>query len=181
MRVRVKVWCKSMDKAVIVCGLQKSYIHPEGTCYLGDRVKDFEVRWVDYLKEARSKKYKIFFTREIHNSDGGFYREGQTHSLVGTLDVEIPEKFKPYIDYIVNVNRFNAFYETGLGSEIYKLKPKEVIIFGVETHTNILFTAEEFRNRSYDVTIIEHLTTSSDDYLHALGITLLSNVLSVNI
>ena len=170
-----------MDKIVIACGLQKTYINPKGTCYLGSHIKDFEERWIDYLKKAKARKYKIFFTREIHNSDQGFYRGVKTHSLVGTKDVEIPEKYKPYIDYIINVNRYSAFYETALGSEVHKIKPKEVIIFGVETHTNVLFTAEEFRNRGYDVTLLESLTTASDEYMHALGVTLLSNVLSVNI
>ena len=169
-----------MSKIVVVCGLQKTYIDPKGTCYLGDHIKDFEPRWINFLKEARAKKYKIFFTREIHNADGGFYREGKTHSLVGTLDIEIPERYKPYIDYIINVNRYNAFYETALGSEVHKIKPREVFIFGAETQTNVLFTAEEFRNRGYEVTLLEPLTTSSDDYLHAISITLMSNTLSVN-
>lgn len=170
-----------MDKIVVVCGLQKSFIRETGTCYLGDHIKDFEVRWVNYLKDAKSKKYKTFFTREIHSADGGFYKGGKTHSLVGTDDIQIPEMYKPYIDYIVNVNRYNAFYETSLGSEVHKIKPREVIIFGVETHTNVLFTAEEFRNRGYDVTLIEPLTTASDEYLHAIGITLMSDTLSVNV
>jgi nicotinamidase-related amidase len=148
-----------MSKIVVACGLQKTYLHKEGTCYVGDRIKDYEPRWLSFLKEAKSKKHKIFFTREIHNA----------------------EKFKSYIDYIINVNRYNAFYETALGSEVHKIKPREVIIFGLETHTNVLFTAEEFRNRGYDVTLLEPLTTASDDYLHALGVTLLSNSLSVNI
>jgi nicotinamidase-related amidase len=170
-----------MSKIVVACGLQKTYLHKEGTCYVGDRIKDYEPRWLSFLKEAKSKKHKIFFTREIHNADDGFYKGCRTHSLVGSLDIQIPEKFKSYIDYIINVNRYNAFYETALGSEVHKIKPREVIIFGLETHTNVLFTAEEFRNRGYDVTLLEPLTTASDDYLHALGVTLLSNSLSVNI
>jgi len=170
-----------MGNIVVACGLQKSYIKPEGSCYLGASLCDFEPKWLSFLKERKSKGEKIFFTREIHNSDQGFYKAQKTHSLVGSVDIDIPEVYKPYIDYIINVNRFNAFYETCLGSEIYKLKPREVTIIGVETHTNILFTAEEFRNRGLDVTVIESLTTASDDYLHALGVTLMSNVLSVNI
>jgi len=166
---------------VVACGLQKSYVHPEGGCYIGNRIKDLEVRWVDFLKESKFKGYKIFFTREVHSADGGFYRQTKTHSLVGTKDILIPEKYKPYMDFIINVNRYNAFYETALGSEVHKIKPIEVILIGVETHTNILFTAEEFRNRGYDVTVPEALVASSDDYLHALGVTLLSNTLSVNI
>jgi len=170
-----------MSNIVVACGLQKSYLDPQGTCYLGDRVQGMEVRWLEFLKESKSKGYKIFFTREIHNNDDGFYKGLRTHSMVGTLDVDIPEKFKPFIDYIINTNRFSAFYETALGSEIYKLKPKEVIIVGVETHTNVLFTVEEFRNRGYDVSVIEHLTLASDDYLHAIGVTILGDILSVNI
>jgi nicotinamidase-related amidase len=171
----------NMDKIVVACSLQKAYVRESGTCYLGESIKDFEVKWLDFLKESKAKGYKVFFTREIHDADEGFYRGGKTHSLVGTSDIQIPEVYKPYIDYIINVNRYNAFYGTALGSELYKIKPKEVIIIGVETHTNVLFTAEEFRNRGYDVTVMENLTTSSDEYLHALGITLLSNTLSVTI
>ena len=62
-----------------------------------------------------------------------------------------------------------------------KIKPRRVYVIGVETHTNVLFTAEELRNRGYDVKVFEALVMSDDDYLHALGITLLSNTLSVRI
>lgn len=170
-----------MGAIVIACGLQKSYIDKNGTCYLGESVDPFITRWEEFLKNAKKDNSRIFFTREIHSPEDPFLAGTKTHSLVGTPDIDIPERFKTYIDYIVNTNRFNAFYETSLGSEVHKLKPEEVIIIGVETHTNILFTAEEFRNRGYNVTVPEHLVMSSDDFLHAMGVTLLSNVLSVNI
>lgn len=170
-----------MSKVTIACGLQKTYLHARGSSYLGDGVLKFKDRWLDHIKSSKRRGDLIFFTREIFNKDDPFLSGITTRSLVGTDDTHIIDKYKEYIDFIVNVNRYDALYMTSLSSELNKIKPDEITLIGVETHTSILFTAQSLRNRDYTVKVPESLTTASDDYLHAIGITIMSDALGVEV
>lgn len=165
---------------LIAMGLQRAYFHPQGTRYLGERSDILKIRLDEYLKKVPHDTV-IYFTREIHQTNDVFFRNSRSYALVGTPDIEILEPFKQYPKFIVNTTRYSAFYMTPLESELKKIGAKMVTIVGVETHTNVLFTAEELRNRDYEVIVPEALVISEDDYMHAAGINLLSNVLSVNV
>ena len=165
---------------VIACGLQKAYLDKKGIKYLGEEVEVVKIRLLEYFKHLNKKNTVVFFTREIHQTNDTFYINNKSHSVVGTKDIEIPEVFKPYVKFIINTSRPNAFYKTPLESELNKIKPDKVFLVGFETHTNILFTAEELRNRNYSVVVFEPLLMSEDEYMHSIGINILSNVLSVD-
>jgi nicotinamidase-related amidase len=169
-----------MSNVVLAMGLQRAYFHSEGTRYLGERAEVLKIRLVEYFKFL-PRDTVIYYIREIHQTNDCFYLNTKSYAIVGTPDVEILEIFKPYPKFIVNTTRHNAFYKTPLESEMLKLGAKSVTIVGVETHTNVLFTAEELRNMGYEVIVPEPLTCSEDDYLHTAGISLLSNTLSVRV
>jgi len=166
---------------VICCGLQKAYLNPKGSRYLGEKADILDIRLKSYFKSLNLQENVVYLVREIHQPDDSFFLNKKSGSLVGSDDIEIPEFYRAYSKLVFNIMRYNAFYQTPLDSEIYKLKPRTVTVIGVETHTTILFTAEELRNRGYNVVVIEPLVTSNDDYLHNIGITLLHNFLTVNI
>lgn len=167
-----------MREITVCVGLQRAYLSEKGVKYIGKQAEDFKVRVLDYLKSVSGD---IFFTREIHRKNDPFYREGRSNSVVGSYDVEIVEMFKSFPKLIINTSRYNALYRTLLDSELSKIKPDRVVLLGVETHTNVLFTAEELRNRDYEVQVYEALTASKDSYMHASGINILSNILSVDV
>lgn len=165
---------------IIGVGLQRAYMHKRGTKYLGETAEILKVRLLDFFKRSKSGSV-IFLTREIHQTNDTFFKRDRSHSVVGSPDVEIPEVFKAFPNFIVNTNRYSAFYKTALEAELRKKKPEKITLVGVETQGGVLFTAEELRNRGYDVTVPEALIASSDPYLHAAGINILSNVLSVDV
>jgi nicotinamidase-related amidase len=169
-----------MSRVVLAMGLQRCYFHSSGTRYLGERAEVLKVRLQEFFRTV-SKDDVIFYIREIHQTNDTFYLNSKSYALVGTPDIEILEIFKQYPKFIVNTTRYSALYKTPLESELKKLSPKVIKIVGVETHTNVLFTAEELRNMNYEVVVPEPLTCSEDDYLHTAGINLLSNTLSVNV
>jgi nicotinamidase-related amidase len=164
---------------VVACGIQHAYFGKTGTRYLGEKADVLKVRIESFLKQEHGRGSLIFAAREVHQPDDPFYRQMKSHSVVGSQDIEIPEAFKPYIKLVVNTTRPSAWYATMMESEMHKAKPSKVFVLGVETHLAVLFTAEEFRNRGYEVIVPEALTASDDDYLHALGVNLLANSLSV--
>jgi nicotinamidase-related amidase len=165
---------------VIGMSLQKSYFNKTGAQYIGEDAENLKIRLKDYFNLI-DNKYIVFFTREIHQTNDSFYRGIRSHSIVGSQDIEILESLKPFPKFMFNTSRFNSFYMTPLESELKKTGAKRVYLVGVETHTNILFTAEELRNRGYEVTVYEPLVAAQDSYMHAAGINLLSNVLSVDV
>lgn len=169
-----------MKNLVLFCCPQKAYFNKSGSMYYGEKSDILKVRIESYLKSLNNNSI-VYGIREIHESCDTFYRTTKTHSIVGSLDIEIPEVFKPYIKMIINSDRYNAFYGTPLDSEIHKIKPENICIIGVETHTHILFNAEECRNRGYEVTVLEPLIMSEDEYMHSASISLMRNCLSVNI
>lgn len=166
--------------AVIGFSLQKSYFNKDGAQYLGESAETLKIRLKEYFNLIDTK-YVVYFTREIHQTSDSFYRGIRSHAIVGSSDVEIVESLKSYPKFMINTSRYNSFYMTPLESELKKTGAKRVYLVGVETHTNILFTAEELRNRGYEVTVYEPLVAAQDTYMHAAGINILSNVLSVDV
>lgn len=169
-----------MSNIVIGMSLQNSYFNKKGAQYLGEQIDILKIRLKEYFKTVDGK-CTIFFTREIHQTNDSFYREHTSHAIVGSPDIEIIEALKPYPKFMINTSRYNSFYMTPLESELRKLKVDRIYLVGVETHTNILFTAEELRNRGYEVTVYESLVAACDSYMHSIGINLMSNTLSVDI
>lgn len=167
-----------MTQIVIACGMQKAYLSKGSVRYFGDKTETLIERLKDYFTKA-SKDSIIFFTREVRQPNDTYFRTSKSYGLVGTEEIEIPEIFKPYTKLIINTTRHSAFYMTPLESELHKLKPSKVSLVGFETHTTVLFTAEELRNRGYDVYVEEALVLSEDDYMHTAAINILSNTLSV--
>ena len=167
--------------AVIVCGMQRAYFHKSGSMYFGDKSEILKIRLQDFLREKNSSGAAIFFIREVHQVNDKFFQNTKTYGLVGTEDIKIPEVFKPFAKLVINTARYSGFYRTALDSELNKIQPYKVHLVGMETHTTVLFTAEDLKNRDYDVVVHEPLVCSEDDFMHSLGINILSNVLSVEI
>lgn len=170
-----------MSELIIACGIQKAYLHPEGSKYMGEQADIIDTRLKSYLKTSLKPDTIVYIVREVHQPDDSFFVEERTHSTVGTKDIQIPEFYKAYSKLFINSMRYNALYRTLLESEIHKIKPKRILLVGFETHSMVLFTAEELRNRNYPVHVIEALVASRDEYLHAAGITLMRNFLSVEV
>ena len=166
---------------ILAFKLQKAYFHANGSNYLGERADTLKVRILDYFKKLDLSNNVIYFIREVRSPGDNFFRCQKTHSVVGSIDVDIVEVFKPYLKLIINVSRYNAFYKTMLEAELVRLKPDKVFMIGLNTSDSILFTAEELRNRGYNTKVIEPLTMSEDDYLQSLGIVLLKNMLCVDV
>lgn len=170
-----------MSSVILGCGLQNTYFNKDGSKYLGEKSEILKIRIGSYLKSLNKDRDRVYLLREIHRPDDKFFSGGITHSLAGTKDIEIPETFKANAKLIFNVSTYNAFYKTLLDSELNKIKPEKVVLVGVETHTTVLFTAEELRNRGYDTYVVEPLVSAEDEYLHAVGMTLLKNFLAVGV
>ena len=145
---------------------------------MGEKAETLKVRLEDYLAGFSGKK--IFF-REKHGESDEFFSNDKTHSIVNSFDFNVYENFKKYADIFYDKTRYSGLYNTGFEIFLKKEKISTITIVGVETHTSVLFTAEEIRNRNIDVSIIEPLLASRDDFMHNNAITLMANYLGVRV
>ena len=84
-----------MSIALLAFGLQKSYLHPQGSRYLGAKAEIYKVRILDYFRSLNRNDIKVYLIREVHQVNDKFYSRTKTHSVAGTKDVEIPEDINP--------------------------------------------------------------------------------------
>lgn len=163
---------------LLVMNPQNSFFSKEGLVYMGERAEILKVRLADYLSKFNKE---IIFFREKHAAEDDFFIADKTHSVANTPDFLICKELKKYGHINMDKIRYSALYETPLEDNLLKRRVKHIGIVGVETHTSVLFTAEELRNRSYDVTVVEPCVMSRDDYLHGYAITLMRHSLGVRI
>lgn len=166
-----------MELLIVMCP-QNSFFDPQGSVYMGEKAETLKIRLEDYLIHYTGKK--VFF-REKHGEADDFFSNDKTHSIVNSHDFNVYEGFKRYADIFYDKTRYSGIHNTGFEVLLKKEKISSVIIIGVETHTSVLFTAEEIRNRNIDVSIIEPLLASRDDFMHNNAITLMTNYLGVRV
>ncbi len=157
---------------------QKSFFDPQGSVYMGDKADSLLVRLEDYLSTYNGKK--IFF-REKHAESDEFFSNDKTHSIVNSFDFAVVDSLKKYADIFYDKERYSGFYNTGFEILLKKEKVTAATIVGVETHTSVLFTVEELRNRGIEVSIIEPLLAARDDFMHNYSISLMLNSLGVRV
>lgn len=163
---------------LLVMNPQNSFFSPNGAVYMGEKAEILKIRLLDFIKGFRRTK---IFLRETHAMEDDFFVTDKTHSIANEEDFQIHSDLQGFANIVENKTRYCALYETHILAEIIKKKAKHIGIVGVETHTSVLFTAEELRNRNYEVTVIEPCVMSRDDYLHGYAIMLMRHYLGVRI
>lgn len=163
---------------LLVMNPQNSFLSPGGSVYMGERADVLRVRLADYL--ASFPRTKVFL-REKHSTEDAFFVGDRTHSVATTEDFKVPGELQRFADFSYDKTRHSALYDNQMDGFLRQRGAKSVGLVGVETHTGILFTAEDLRNRGFDVTVVEPLTASRDDSLHGFAITVLRHDLGVRI
>jgi len=166
-----------MEILLIMCP-QNSYLDPKGSVYLGEKAENLKIRIIDYLSDFNGKK--VFF-REKHAEADNFFITGKTHSLVNSFDFNVAESLRKHATLCYDKSRYSGFYKTNFEAMLKRDKVTSIVIAGLETHTSVLFTAEEARNRGLNVSIIEPLVASMDDFMHDNALSLMVNYLGVQI
>lgn len=164
--------------ALLVMKPQNSFLSSRGSVYMGEKAEILKVRIKDYLLNFSKD---ILFFREKHATHDDFFIGDKTHSVVTTYDYEVVDELKKYARKFYDLTTYNAFFETDFEDYLKQKKIRRLGLMGIETHTSILFTAEELRNKGYEVEVIEPCTMSRDDYFHGYAINVMRQFLGVRI
>jgi len=163
---------------LLVMNPQNSFFDETGSVYMGPKAEVLKVRLVDLL--SNFSKTKVFF-REKHAPEDTFFVGDKTHSIATTFDYDAYEGLRKHANLFFDKTRYNALYNTQLEAFLKQKNVKRVGLAGVETHTSILFTAEDLRNKGYEVTVIEPCVMSRDDYFHGYAINVMRHFLGVRV
>jgi nicotinamidase/pyrazinamidase len=167
----------SFDLLLVLCP-QNSFLDVNGSVYMGEAAEVLKIRLQDYIGTFPGLKV---FIREKRIMEDRFFLADKTHSIVNTEDFQMHESLRKYAELVYDKTRYSALYGTQLEVYLKQKNVKGIGIVGLETHTSVLFTAEDLRNRGYDITIVEPCVMARDEYMHGFAISLMRNVLGVKI
>ena len=176
---------KKDGTALIVVDMQNGFCHSDGSfAKLGLDVSLLQPavggcpRLVD---AAHEHGVPVIFTRYVYRPD---YRDGgvliqelmpalkDVRSLEGgTWDAELIDELEPAAaDFVIDKNRYSAFYGTGLEPILTSLRIDTVVVAGVTTNMCVETTARDAMQRDYRTFVVRDATGELDQQRHELAL-----------
>lgn len=176
---------KSANTALLVIDMQNGFCHPEGSfAQLGLDIESTRGA-IDgchrLIEEARAAHVPIIYTRYVYRSDyadGGVLVQdilpalAESKSLAsGSWDADIVDELEPQPqDFIVEKNRYSAFYATTLSTILTSLGVTSLVICGVTTNMCVETTARDASQRDYRVFVVGDATGELDEVRHRVAL-----------
>lgn len=168
--------------ALVVIDMQNGFCDPKGSAaQIG-----FDISMCENAVEpcqrliaaARSQQIPVIFTRLVYRQD---YRDGGvlTDELIpglaegqccaaGTWDAELIDEMSPQADdFVIDKNRYSAFYGTPLPSILTSLDIRHLVMCGVTTNVCVESTARDASQRDYRTMIVSDATGEIAPERHA--------------
>jgi ureidoacrylate peracid hydrolase len=135
----------------------------------------------ELLQAAHSANVPAIFTRYVYRAD---YRDGgvllqelmpaiaDVESLVeGTWDSDIVDELTPAAsDFIIDKNRYSAFYGTRLEPILTSLGIRSVVVCGVTTNMCVETTVRDAMQRDYRAFVVRDATGEIDRRRHEFAL-----------
>jgi nicotinamidase-related amidase len=103
------------------------------------------------------------FARDLHDAFRDMRMNNVSITIAGTPGCELlPELESLPHDVVLVKKRYSAFFGTGLGARLAKIRPDVLVIAGVNTHACVRMTAIDAYQRDYDVIVAGECVASSD-------------------
>ncbi len=167
--------------ALLVIDMQNGFCHPDGS--FGELGLDVSMctaaieGCAELVDAARAAGVPVIFTRYVYRSD---YRDGGVlvHDLMpalaearslaaGSWDAELVDELRPREDdFVVDKNRYSAFYGTGLEPILTSLGVRRLVICGVTTNMCVETTARDASQRDYHTFVVSDATGELDRARH---------------
>jgi ureidoacrylate peracid hydrolase len=171
--------------ALLVIDMQNGFCHPEGSfakLELDVSMCNAAIAGCARLVEAaRAAGVPVIFTRYVYRSDyadGGVLVQdllpalAEVKSLAAdTWDAELVDELVPQPqDFVVDKNRYSAFYGTGLEPILTSLGISRLVVCGVTTNMCVETTARDASQRDYRTFVVEDATGELDPDRHATAL-----------
>jgi ureidoacrylate peracid hydrolase len=171
--------------ALLVVDMQNGFCHSRGSfARLGLDVSMCHAaiagcrRLVD---AAHAAGVPVIYTRYVYRADyadgGVLVREimpalGSSGSLAaGTWDADLVDELPATaVDFVIDKNRYSAFYGTGLEPVLTSLGVRNLVICGVTTNMCVETTARDASQRDYRVFVVSDATGELDKARHDMAL-----------
>jgi ureidoacrylate peracid hydrolase len=175
----------SDQTALLVVDMQNGFCHPQGSfATLGLDVSMCNTaiagcrRLVD---AAHAAGVPVIYTRYVYRADyrdGGVLVQeimpalGSSGSLAaGSWDAELVDELPAGTDdFVIDKNRYSAFYGTGLEPVLTSLKVRNLVICGVTTNMCVETTARDASQRDYRTFVVSDATGELDKARHDMAL-----------
>jgi ureidoacrylate peracid hydrolase len=176
----------ALDRAaLLIVDMQNGFCHADGSVGRGgisiDHCRAVVSPAASLLATARASGVPVIFTRFVYRADyadgGILVHELRPHlkdrrALVqGEWDAEIVDELRPQPgDFVVDKNRFSAFYGTSLESILRSLDIHTLVVCGVTTNMCVESTVRDAGQRDYRVYVVRDAVGELDPerHVHAL-------------
>lgn len=167
--------------ALLVVDMQNGFCHPAGSLARGGapiaQCQAVITPIAGLLAVTRAAAIPVIFTRFVYRADyadgGILVSELRPHlkerrSLVhGDWDAEIVSELAPRADeFVVDKNRFSAFYSTNLETILRSLDIRTLIVCGVTTNMCVESTVRDAGQRDYRVYVVRDAVGELDPARH---------------
>lgn len=171
--------------AVIVVDLQNGFCHPEGSfANLGLDSKALAAAVPGsrrVVELARANDVPVIYTRYVYRPD---YRDGgvltdevmpalaESGSLAdGTWDAQLLDELDVRDDdYVIDKNRYSAFYGTRLEPMLTSLQVRDLVLCGVTTNMCVETSARDASQRDYRTFVVGDACGELDPRRHEVAL-----------
>jgi ureidoacrylate peracid hydrolase len=171
--------------ALLVIDMQNGFCHPEGSfAGLGLDVSMCTAAIAGcrrLVEAAHAAGVPVVYTRYVYRAD---YKDGgvlvqevlpalaDVKSLAaGTWDAELVDELVPTDeDFVLDKNRYSAFYGTGLEPILTSLGVRNLVVAGVTTNMCVETTARDASQRDYRVFVVSDATGELDAARHDMAL-----------
>jgi ureidoacrylate peracid hydrolase len=171
--------------ALLVIDMQNGFCHPDGSFAglgLDVSMTNAAIGGCQQLVDAaHAAGVPVVYTRYVYRAD---YKDGgvlvqevlpalaEVKSLAaGTWDAELVDELVPTEDdFVLDKNRYSAFYGTGLEPILTSLGVRNVVIAGVTTNMCVETTARDASQRDYRVFVVSDATGELDAARHEMAL-----------
>jgi ureidoacrylate peracid hydrolase len=181
----VRVLLTKDKTLLIVVDMQNGFCHAEGSfAKLGLDVTMTNgaiAGCARLVALARKAGVPIVFTRYVYRPDyldGGILVQelmpviAEVGSLTaGSWDAEIVDELQPDSqDFVIDKNRYSAFYGTGLDPILTSIGAESVVVCGVTTNMCVETTARDAMQRDYRTFVVRDATGELDAQRHEFAL-----------
>jgi len=161
-----------MNPALLIVDMQNDFIHSKNSPVYVPPAKKIVPKIVKLLTACRKKKIPIVYTVTSHKKDRSDWalldkKHNRGYCIENTPGAETISEINPQEkEYIVRKRRYSAFYKTGLGRLLKRLKVKRLIVCGVTTSCCVSSTARDAYFRDYEVVVVSDAVSATHRDLH---------------
>jgi ureidoacrylate peracid hydrolase len=171
--------------ALLVIDMQNGFCHPEGSFAQLDLDVSMTNAAIagcaELVAAARDAGVPVVYTRYVYRAD---YADGgllvtdllpalkEVRSLeAGTWDAEIVDELRPTdADFVVDKNRYSAFYGTRLEPILTSLDVRNLVVCGVTTNMCVETTARDASQRDYRTVVVSDASGELDAQRHEMAL-----------